>query len=172
MNRLFLLLCITAFAFAQPAFADEANAGMDATQTVVKMSLEDGVSPEDAIDSMKLRANLLNMMFVSHQPLSDQLKSMRSAGADIDYDIRRLEIFQFCDPVIAGRMVLFNSMFAAYMPCRIALVEEADGSAALTMMNLEMLIQGTELPGELLNLAEDVNSKLLEIMEAGATGAF
>lgn len=136
----------------------------DISQTVVKLPLADDVSPDDAIDSMKLRANLVNMMFVAHQPLSKQLEKMGKESG-------RLEIFQFCDPLIAAEMVKYNSIFAAYMPCRIALVEEADGRYYLMMLDLDMLIQGAELTPELKDLAEEVNSKLTEIITAGAEGA-
>ncbi|MGD2084404.1 MAG: DUF302 domain-containing protein [Chromatiales bacterium] len=136
----------------------------DISQTVVKMPLADDVSPDDAIDSMKLRANLVNMMFVAHQPLSQQLEKMGKESG-------RLEIFQFCDPLIAAEMVKYNSIFAAYMPCRIALVEEPDGRFYLMMLDLDMLIQGTELTPELKALAEEVNTKLTEIITAGAEGA-
>ena len=136
----------------------------DVSQTVIQRPLEEGVSMDDAIDSMKLRANLVNMMFVAEQPLSKQLKAM-------GVESRRLEIFQFCDPLIARKMVDYNPIFAAYMPCRIALVEKPDGKAYLMMLDLNMLIQGAKLDPELRALAEQVNQKLTEIMEAGATGA-
>lgn len=132
-------------------------------QTVVKMKLEEGITAEDAIDSMKLRANNLNVMFVAHQPLSKQVAAM-------GVESRRLEIFQFCEPLIARQMVSYNPIFAAYMPCRIALVEEEDGTISLMMLNLDMLIQGTDLDPEMKEIAIGVNQKLMEIMTAGAEG--
>jgi uncharacterized protein (DUF302 family) len=146
------------------AVADEpAPLSIPIEQTVVKMPIAEGVSMDDAVDSMKLRANLVNMMFVAHQPLYQQLRAMGMESG-------RLEIFQFCDAATAGKMVAYNSIFAAYMPCRIALVEEPDGKAYLMMLNLDMLIQGAELSPELKALAVEVNSKLMEIMTAGANG--
>ncbi|MCB1877299.1 MAG: DUF302 domain-containing protein [Chromatiales bacterium] len=162
MKRLFLILVLFACSLA---FAEEGPQAqrINIEQTVVKMTLDEGVSPEDAIDSMKLRANNLNMMFVAHQPLGKQVQAM-------GFESKRLEIFQFCDPLTARKMVDYASIFAAYMPCRIALVEESDGSVSLMMLNLDMLIQGASLEGELHDLAVDVNTKLMSIMEAGATG--
>lgn len=136
---------------------------LDINQTVVKMPLEEGVTMDDAVASMKLRANMLNMMFVAHQPLGEQVRKM-------GHESKRLDIFQFCDPLIARRMVDYNEVFAAYMPCRIALVEGPDGGAHLLMLDLNMLIEGSELSPELRELADEVNSKLTEIMEAGAGG--
>jgi uncharacterized protein (DUF302 family) len=152
-----------AFALAPVQAADPTTFSIPIEQTVVKMPIVEGVSMDDAVDSMKLRANFVNMMFVAHQPLYEQLRAMGMESG-------RLEIFQFCDPQIAGKMVAFNSIFAAYMPCRIALVEEPDGQAYLMMLNLDILIQGAELSPELKALAVEVNDKLMEIMTAGANG--
>jgi len=168
MIRKLLAVLSLAAALAVPgAFAGERPAGaqsIDIEQTVVKVPLAEGISPAAAIDSMKLRANMLNMMFVAHQPLSKQVEKM-------GHESKRLEIFQFCDPLTAAKMVRHNPIFAAYMPCRIALVEEQPDDFVLMMLDLDMLIQGAELTPELKELAKEVNSKLTEIMTAGAEGA-
>ena len=161
MNRLILGFC--ALLFGVSTVYAQTTTRIDIEQTVVKVPLAADVSMDDAIDSMKLRANMVNMMFVAHQPLSTQLEKM-------GFESKRLEIFQFCDPITAGKMVKYNSIFAAYMPCRIALVEEEDGQAYLMMLNLDMLIAGAELNDELKALAIEVNDKLMEIMTAGANG--
>lgn len=160
MTRILLALLL---ALACMSAGADQPARIDISQTVVKMPLEEGVTMDDAVTSMKLRANMLNMMFVAHQPLGDQVRKM-------GHESKRLDIFQFCDPLIARRMVDYNPVFAAYMPCRIALVEEPDGKAYLIMLDLNMLIGGSELSPELRKLAEGVNSKLTEIMQAGAGG--
>ena len=69
-------------------------------------------------------------------------------------------------------MVKFNPIFAAYMPCRIALVEDNDGKVWLMMINLDMLINNTDLPPELKTIAMRINKTLTQIMEAGASGDF
>jgi uncharacterized protein (DUF302 family) len=143
----------------QPTAAQ--GTAVDIGQTVVRMPLAEGVSMDDAVDSMKLRANQLNMMLVSEQPLYKQVRAMGQES-------RRMEIFQFCDPLTAIKMVAYNMDFAAYMPCRIALVEDKDGRGWLVMMNLDMFIEGASLSPELKQLAIDVRDKLNEIMKAGA----
>ena len=166
-HKLSVLWFLAAALIVPGAFAGEVSEGaqaIDIEQTVIKLPLEEGIGPDDAIDSMKLRANLVNMMFVAHQPLSKQIEKMGGESG-------RLEIFQFCDPMTAAKMVKYNSIFAAYMPCRIALVEEEPGDFYLMMLDLDILIQGAELSPELKELAEEVNSKLTEIITAGAEGA-
>lgn len=163
MKRILSLCLLWALASTPLMAAPTQPMQFDITQTVVKMPLADDVSMDDAAASMKLRANMLNMMFVAHQPLGEQVKKM-------GFESRRLEIFQFCDPITARKMVDYNAIFAAYMPCRIAMVQEADGKAYLMMLNLDMLIQGAHLNPELRKLAQEVNAKLTEIMQAGANG--
>lgn len=138
---------------------------IDIEQTVVRVKLAGDVSADDAIDALQSRAITLNMKLVAHQPLSKELQARGIATG-------RLEIFQFCNPEDAYRMVSFNPIFAAYMPCRIALVEEPDGSIWLMMINLDMLIDNTALPPELKQMATKINDNLMAIMQAGASGAF
>ena len=145
--------------------APQPTQAIDINQTVVKVKLADGVSADDAIDALQSRAISLNMKLVAHQPLSKELNARGIKSG-------RLEIFQFCNPEDAYKMVQFNPIFAAYMPCRIALVEEPDGTTSLMMINLDMLINNTELPPELKKMATKINSNLMEIMQAGASGAF
>ncbi len=137
----------------------------DVSQTVSKLPLADEVSADDAIVALKSKAIELNMKFVAHQPLSKELKARGIKSG-------RLEIFQFCNPADAHKMVKFNPIFAAYMPCRIALVEDANGKIWLMMINLDMLINNTDLPAELKTIATRINKTLIQIMEAGASGDF
>lgn len=145
--------------------APQPTQSIDISQTVVKVKLADGVTADDAIDALQSRAITLNMKLVAHQPLSKELHARGIKSG-------RLEIFQFCNPEDAYKMVQFNPIFAAYMPCRIALVEEPDGTTSLMMINLDMLINNTALTPELKKMATKINNNLMEIMQAGASGAF
>lgn len=163
MNRLILLLLsIGLLATGAVKAADAPDVKLE--QTVIKMPLEEGVSMDEAVDSMKLYANRLNMGLVAELPLSKQVEAMGR-------DARRMEIFQFCDPLTAQRMVEENINFAAYLPCRIALVEDENGQGWLVMMNLDMMLQSTTLSDELKAEATRVRDALMEIMQAGAEGA-
>ncbi len=149
-----VLLCFT-------AQAEEFSIPLE--QTVVKKALANGVSMDDAIESMKLRANLLNMKLVAEMPLSKQVAAMGEKS-------RRMEIYQFCDPITAMRMVEADIHLAAYLPCRIAVVEDEQGRGWLIMMNPDIMLNGSALPDELRERADKVRNNLLEIMEAGANG--
>jgi len=155
----------------KPAATDDLKKALPAAQTfdinqsVIKQALADDVSADDAIESLQSKAIELNMKIVAHQPLSKELKAR-------GVDAKRLEIFQFCNPADAHEMVKFNPIFAAYMPCRIALVEDEKGKTWLMMLNLDMLINSAELPADVKEIAVRVNDVLMQIMEAGATGDF
>lgn len=73
---------------------------------VVKHPLAKGVGLDEAVDSMKLRANSLNMKLVSEFPLSEEVE------ASLGKPQRRLTIFQFCDALTAKQMVDFSMEFA------------------------------------------------------------
>jgi uncharacterized protein (DUF302 family) len=159
MKRLMLaLIALFALGTVQAKSPD-----MNIEDTVVKMKIADGVSIDDAIDSMKLRANLRNMKLVAQLPLSKQIEAMGKKA-------RRMDIYQFCDPLTAQRMVEANINFAAYLPCRIAVVEDEKGQGWLVMMNLDILINGTSLTPELKSKAIEVRDALNDIMKAGANG--
>ncbi|MBT5635800.1 MAG: DUF302 domain-containing protein, partial [Gammaproteobacteria bacterium] len=66
----------------------------------------------------------------------------------------------------------YNVVYAAYMPCRISMVEDMDGRFWLVTLNLDMLIENTVLPDDIYTLAIKTNSNMLTIMSSAATGEF
>lgn len=150
-----LLLSAQFVAYAAPQ--------MNIEDTVVKMPLAADVGFDDAVASMKLRANSHNMKLVAELPLSKQIQAMGKKA-------RRMDIYQFCDPLTAQQMVEANIHFAAYLPCRIALVEDKNGKGWLVMMNLDMMLHSATLGKELKLSATKVRDVLMDIMQAGANG--
>ena len=141
--------------------------GNSADATVWVVPLEEGVSPEDAEDAMKIVANDLNIMSVGEQPLSEQV------ALQTGEDQRFLKIFQYCDPATAMKMVEHTDAFAAYLPCRIAMVEGKDGQYRLYSLNMDLMIHGgAELPAELKAEALRIKATMQKIMSSGASGDF
>ena len=137
---------------------------IDVEQSVLKMPLAPGVTPEDARMSINLKAEELNMKKVGYQAVSKELKARGLKS-------QHLEIFQFCNPEDAMKMVAFNILYAAYMPCRIALVEDNKGQYWLQMLNLDMIIAKYPLPEDLRRIAITINGQMLEIITAGSQGS-
>ena len=130
---------------------------------MIKCKLGDDVSADDAIDSMKLRANLLNFKLVGHMPLSEQVTAMGGKS-------NRMEIFQFCDAMIAAQMVKHSLAFAGYLPCRISLVVDNNGQAWLITLNMDKTMGDANLPKELKNLGMKVRNNIYSIITAGVEG--
>ncbi len=159
-------LAITAMLSMQAQAADMVDlpdSCEDKGMNIIVCPLDDGVDMDDAIDSMKLRANSLNFKLVAHMPLSEQVKAMGE-------DSRRMEIFQFCDALIAKKMVEYSIVFAGFLPCRIAIIENADGSASIVTLNMDAMIQSVELTEELEKLGLIVRNNIFSIVQAGVEG--
>ena len=130
---------------------------------MIKCKVVEDVSSDDAIDSMKLRANFLNFKLVGHMPLSEQVKA--NGG-----DSNRMEIFQFCDANIAAKMVKEKMAFAGYLPCRITLVEDDAGRTYLITLNMDKTLGDASLPKGLQTLGVQVRNNIYSIISAGAEG--
>lgn len=141
--------------------------GNSADATVVKYSLAEGISPEDAEESMKSIANKHNIKAVGELPLSEQVK------LETGQDQRFLKIYQFCNPQTAMKMVDFSDAFSAYLPCRIAMIQDKKGKYHLYSLNMDMMIYGGKtLPPELHAEAVKVQEIMTDIMRGGAEGDF
>ncbi|EIJ36117.1 DUF302 domain-containing protein [Thiothrix nivea] len=141
--------------------------GNSADATVVVYPLADGVSPEDAEEAMKFVANEHNIKAVGELPLSEQVK------LETGQDQRFLKIFQFCNPQTAMKMVEFSDAFSAYLPCRIAMIQDKEGKYKLIALNMDMMIYGGKtLPPDLHAEATKVQEIITDIMKRGAAGEF
>lgn len=139
----------------------------ETTQTgVYKMAIDRGVSMEEAAESMRLRANALNLKLVAELPLSQQVEAVTGQPQ------RTITIFQFCDAVTAKELIDLSMDFAVYMPCRIALIEDAEGHGWLIMTDIDvgMVAKEKKLQKELTARIKAVRDALIEIMRAGAKG--
>jgi len=133
---------------------------------VYKIAIDRGISLVEAADSMRLRANALNLKLVAELALSKQVEAVT------DQAQRTVTIFQFCDAVTAKDLIDLNLDFSVYMPCRIALIEDANGQGWLVMMdvNVDAVTKEKRLPQALKNRINEVRQSLVEIMQAGAKG--
>ena len=137
-----------------------------------KMEVAEDVSFEDAVDSMKLRANEVNFKFVGHSPLYKDVEAITGKPTP------RVEIFHFCDAMVARSILDYAPEFVVYLPCRIALLEDAEGK--LWVMTLDWNVNwlnfsqnpNSVLDKKLREEAERIRTALHYIMEGAATGDF
>jgi len=137
-------------------------------QQMVRMSIQtfelaEGITIDDAIESMKLRANMLNFKLVADLPLSEQIKASGKAS-------RHMQILAFCDALIAQQMVEFDPIFAGFLPCRIAIIEDEKGKGVIVTTNMDMMLHAVDLPDHLKPLAKQVRDSIYSIVEAGVNG--
>ena len=164
-----LLPAVLALILLPQAYA--ADQGSEATlkgaSSVYKIKIEKGVSLSDAVQSMQLRANDLNLKQVSELPLSEQVAAMTGKPQ------RRMTIFQFCNALIAKQLVDYNVDFSVFLPCRIALIEDSKGQGWLVMMDMDVptLAKDYHIPPKLAQEMESVREQLKSIMQAGSSGA-
>jgi uncharacterized protein (DUF302 family) len=141
--------------------------GNSADATVWRKQLDEGVSPEDAAEAMSSVATELNIKAVGILPLSKEVVAKTGKKQ------RLLTIYQYCNPLTAMTMVEYSDAFSAYLPCRVAMVEDKKGKVWVYALNMDMMIHGGKtLPDNLLKEANKVKDVILQIMEAGATGEF
>jgi uncharacterized protein (DUF302 family) len=163
-----------AFVLAVPAMAAAPEAGqqpeIDETTmrqmidgSIQRFQIADDVSVDDAIDSMTLRANMLNFKLVADLPLSEQVVAM---GEDANF----MRILAFCDALIAKKMVEYNIIFAGFLPCRVAVLEDSEGRGWIVTMNMDMMLQAVDLPEDLQPLAQRVRDTIYSIVDAGVNG--
>ena len=131
--------------------------------SIQKFKIADGVSVEDAIASMQLRGNMLNFKMVADLPLSEQVQAM---GQEANY----MRILAFCDALIAKKMVEYDLIFAGFLPCRIAVVEDNEGQGWIVTMNMDMMLHAVDLPEELQPMAQKVRDTIYSIVDAGVNG--
>jgi len=166
MKKLFTLALLGALLFCAPLVASELVKLPDNCKELdldmISCPLAEDVSMDDAAESMRLRANMLNFKLVAHMPLSEQVKAMGGKS-------ERMEIFQFCDATIAARMVDKSLAFAGFLPCRIALVSHQKKPYIVTI-NMDKTLGRAKLPPDLKKLGLKVRNSIYSIISAGANG--
>ncbi|MEE9322007.1 MAG: DUF302 domain-containing protein [Granulosicoccus sp.] len=169
--RSILFIIVSALFFHTAAWADEAKkegAAAEIERQVIQESIKkykiaEDISIDEAIESMMLRANILNFKMVADLPLSEQVIAM---GEEANY----MRILAFCDALIAKKMVEYDPIFAGFLPCRIAVIEDDDKQGWIISMNMDMMVNTVTLTPELTTLAEQVRDSINSIIDAGVNG--
>lgn len=141
--------------------------GNAAAATVWKVKVADGISFEEVDESIKAVAVDLNIRGVGELPLGDQVAAMNGEPW------RKLNIYLYCNPLTAAKMIEHDLAYAAYLPCRVSLVEDAEGDLWIYTLDMDMMIYGGKtLPPVLLKEALEVKSIIQDILARAAEGDF
>ena len=140
------------------------------TVMTYKLPLAEDVTWDDAVESMKLRANEVNFKFVGSSPLSKEIEALTEAPSP------RIEIFRFCDALVARKILDYMPEFIIFLPCKIAMIEDADGQIWVMTMDWDVSWldfaqnPNSHLTKELRADAKSIRENIRYIMEGAATG--
>lgn len=142
------------------------SGGDIAVATTWERKVKPGVTIDQIEQALASVATEMNIRPVGELPLSKELEA-RSGKPE-----KLLKIYNYCNPQTARMMVDFSPHMAAYLPCRVALVEKEDGLWLYTL-NMDMMIKmGRKLPPELKAAATKVRDAIWQMMEKGSQGEF
>ena len=147
---------------------------MDAREAMnhfaVKYKVRPGVSFDEVVESMKLRANQINLKLVGSNLLWKDFRAVLN-----DQEAPRIEVHSFCDIAVARDLLRLVPEIAVFMPCRIVVMEDADKN--IWIMTLDWDATRLSLAGELADITPelrqgvlDIRKKLDNVMRAGANG--
>jgi uncharacterized protein (DUF302 family) len=135
-----------------------------------KIKAKPGLSFDDVIQSMNLRANQLNFKHVGENLMWKDFQAVLN-----DHDAPRVEVHSYCDIKVGRDLLKISPEFVVFLPCRIAVMEDADKNIWLLMIDWNMdWVGGYEqkmgLSTDLEKGAKEIREKMGEIMQAGANG--
>jgi uncharacterized protein (DUF302 family) len=137
-----------------------------AVATTWERKVKPGVSVEDIERTFASVSSELNIRPVGELPLSKELESRSGKKEPL------LKVYNFCNPETARKMVDFSPHMAAYLPCRVSVVEQADGLWMYTL-NMDMMIKmGRKMTPELKKATMQVREAIYQMMEKGHKGDF
>lgn len=146
--------------------------------SVVRVKVADDVSNEDVEEAMESIATAESIRSVGMLPLSEMVEIQTNpegvSKGHPDFKKQRfLKIYQYCSPRTAMLMADHSDAFSAYLPCRIALIEDKSGQRWLYALNMNAMIYGgAPLPDDLLEKALAVQETMNAIQNGGAEGDF
>jgi len=146
--------------------------------SIVRVKVADDVTNEDVEEAMESIATEEGIRSVGMLPLSEMVELQTNAPGvtkgHADFKAQRfLKIFQYCAPRTAMTMVEHSDAFSAYLPCRLALIEDKQGQRWLYTLDMNAMIYGgAALPEYLLEKALEVQRVITRIQNGGAEGDF
>ncbi|MEA3292825.1 MAG: DUF302 domain-containing protein [Pseudomonadota bacterium] len=137
-----------------------------------KIKVEEGITFDEVLESMEIKANALNFKKVGH---SEFWKDVAAIGG---LPTTRVEVLHYCDALVGRRMLDYSAEFSVFIPCRITVYEDANGD--LWVMTLDWDVSwlalawhpGSQLDEQLKQDAIFIRDVMREIMQAGAAGAW
>lgn len=138
----------------------------------IKYQVKEGLSFDEVVQSMKLKANEVNFKWVGTNALWKDVVAITG-----DKNTPRVEFLSFCDAIVAREIMDFVLEFAAFLPCRIAVVEDADKRIWVMTLDWDVRwLDTSKNPNKITEAMRErsilVRDAIDKIMRAGAHGEF
>lgn len=136
-----------------------------------KYKAKEGLSFDDVVASMQLRANQVNLKQVGHSPMIKDIEAVLG-----DTSTPRMEVFHYCDIEAGRELMKLVPESIVYLPCRIAVMEDAQKNVWVLTLDWDTAwIEGTDTAGmgvspELKALANKIRTSMDNVMRAAANG--
>jgi uncharacterized protein (DUF302 family) len=155
---------------ALPAYMDMFNkvleTGDAAKAMVLEYKVDDDIPNEDVVESIKTLAEEYNMR------ITGDIKMFTLEDAK-GKEVKHARIISLCSLPIAKKFLNFSHQYGAFMPCRIILLELANGERYLYTMDLTLMIYGGKsLSPDMLKMAKGVQEVMHNIPNRAIKGDF
>jgi uncharacterized protein (DUF302 family) len=148
------------------------SAGMpaiDPTNAIYELPVNEGVSHQDVIDSLKSLSEGKNFVNPANFPIGEHMKLRGQDPGGV------LEVRAFCNLGLGAEIMLDHPEFIVFAPCRIALYEKRDANQKKRLylgldrptFDLKNIKQPTERAKK---AAQELETTLLEIMDKARKG--
>jgi uncharacterized protein (DUF302 family) len=175
-----LMLFVTACAANKPvAVANNQMIGkvrpgmpaIDPSTAIYELAVNEGVSYQDVIDSLKSLSEGLNFVNPANFPIGEHMK-LRGVDPQGMKEVR-----SFCNLSMGTEIILDHPEFLVFAPCRIAIYEKPDANNKLKLYiamdrptyDLKSIKNPTERARK---SAQELETVLLEIMDRARKGDF
>ena len=176
----YMLVLLSAACSIAPTQSDKSEligkvrAGMPAIDpgtAIYELPVNEGVSYQDVIDSLKSISEGLNFVNPANFPIGEHLK-LRGVDPQGIKDVR-----SFCNLSMGTEIILDHPEFLVFAPCRIAIYEKPDANNKLKLFialdrptfDLKSIKNPTERAKK---SAQELETTLLEIMDKARKGDF
>lgn len=144
---------------------------IDPSTAIYELAVNDGVSYQDVVDSLKSLSEGLNFVNPANFPIGEHMK-LRGVDPQGIKDVR-----SFCNLSMGTEIILDHPEFLVFAPCRIAIYEKPDANQKpklyIAMDRPTYDLKSIKNPTERAKKsAQQLETTLLEIMDRARKGDF
>jgi uncharacterized protein (DUF302 family) len=145
--------------------------GIDSNSAIYEIAVQDGVSYEDVIDSLKSLSEGMNFVNPANFPIGDHMKQRGIDPQGIK------EVHGYCNLSMGTEIILDHPEFLVFAPCRIAVYEKPDADNKLKLFlalsrptyDLKSIKNPTERAQK---SAQELEDALIDLMQRASEGDF